>query len=118
MVVLDLLHLVSAGAGIGGTLGLLAGGTERESQFSAMMWVGLVGVAGTGLVLALSGVGAGAAMYPMLLLGKVILTIVLGGITYVIIPPGDTEPSADPVRLGGMVVLWVTLFWLGGAMVH
>lgn len=117
MVFFGLLHLLSAVAGIGGTLGLLLGGTERTGQLASATWVGLVGVAGTGLVLTLSGVGAGDTTNATVLLGKVILTIGLGGLTVVTIPPGDIEQSPDRARLGVMLVCWVALFGLGGLMV-
>ncbi|MFB6266285.1 MAG: hypothetical protein ABEI31_01390 [Halodesulfurarchaeum sp.] len=118
MVVLRAVHLLFAVLGLGTAGWLLVAGTERIRQLTSAMWVGFVGVVGSGIVMALPSGDGGTGASVNLLAGKVLLSLVLAGAMYWWLPDVGDRPEAEQ-RMPLLVLtgLWVVVLVLGVLMV-
>ena len=114
MVVFEFLHLVSGLVGLGSAVGLFLVEADRVGQLVSAMWVGLVGVLGTGVVLSLSGSGSMTGSATSLLFAKVVLSVALLGVMYWSLPEvGEAGIRTRRNRLALVAILWAILLVLG-----
>lgn len=114
MVVFELLHLASGLVGLGSSVGLFLVEADRVGQLTSAMWVGLVGVLGTGVVISLSGSGSITGSATTLLFGKVVLSVALLGLMYWSLADIDEGGvQTRRFRLGVVTIVWVILLVMG-----